>query len=224
MVRRASLAVVALWLASIPACRSRSASSPPPVVLDDARPPSTMDARSPIVGPLRPTEDMLRAGKRTGLGSPTERPEVATQAFVGALLAGAQPWSRVVDPRLGVFELRNIDGDRHPVPPTAGWQCGAAIERALARLTAASKARAGDEQLGYKFACINDPLDDAPPMASCAIYADADGAPGFSLVFVPDPALGLRLTGVLMGDERAIPGELRHAFDVQVARADTRCP
>ena len=41
---------------------------------------------------------------------------------------------------------------------------------------------------------------------------------------MPDPALGLRLTGVLMGDERAIPGELRHAFDVQVARADTRCP
>lgn len=130
----------------------------------------------------------------------------------------------MVDPRRGVYELRTIDGDRHPVAATAGWQCGAAIDRALARLMAASKARAGDERLGYKFACINDPLDDVPPMASCAIYADADAEVGFSLVFVPDRALGLRLTGVMMGAERAIPGELRHAFEVQIERADARCP
>lgn len=194
----------------------------------DAEAPPNLDASSTIAAAPRPAsvsrEDALRSGKRTGMGSPAERPEVATQAFVGALLAGAQPWSRVLDPRFGVFELRNIDGERHAVPASAGWRCGVEIDQALARLSAASARHAGDEQRGYQFACINDPLGDATPTASCAIYADAEGAAEFSLVFVPDRSLGLRLTGVLMGDERSLPAELSQRFDVEVARADARCP
>ena len=187
-----------------------------------------VDASSPNSAAPRPPsvsqEDELRSDRPTGMGSPTERPEVVTQTFVGALLAGAQPWSRVLDPRFGVFELRNIDGDRRAVPATAGWRCGAEVDQALARLAAASARHPGDEQRGYKFACINDTLGAARPTASCAIYADAEGAAEFSLVFVPDRSLGLRLTGVLMGDERSLPAELSQRFDVEVARADARCP
>lgn len=157
-------------------------------------------------------------------GPPTERPALATPALVGALLAGAQPWSRVLGPRDGVFELRNIDGDRHTVSATSGWRCGAERDRALAQLMTASAPHPGDDRLGYKFGCINDGLDDPRPTASCAIYADAASAPGFSLVFVPAPTLGLRLAGVMMGDEGAIPADLLRDFDAQVARADARCP
>lgn len=208
MSRYALLALVACSSRATPRDEVRA----PPAQLVDAGP--------------RPgiSEDTRRAGKRTGLGSPTERPEVATQAFVGAMLSGAQPWSRVVDPRRGVFELRNIDADRRPVAATADWQCGAAIDQALARLSAAAAARPGDEQLGYKFACINDPLDEVPPSAGCAIYSSAEGAVGFSLVFTPDPALGLRLTAIMMGDERSIPGDLQQRFDEQSERPDPHCP
>lgn len=230
-MRRAALVAPALLaLASLASCKSKpSAAPPPPVVADAATTVATTDAGSAdSADPDDPTgadEATLRTGKRTGLGAPDERPEVATEEFVGALLSGAQPWSRVVDPRFGVVELRTLDGDSKVVTATMGRQCGAALEPALARLGKAASAALASTTFGYQLACDNSGLvtPGGIAVATCSIDSDADGGYGFDLLLVPDATLGLRLIGVTLLDAAPPPSDIADSFDVELGRLDARC-
>lgn len=226
-MRRAAL--VALALAA--GCSSKPRKAPPPATADagvtapgvDAG-ATTVDADAPDEA-AGPDETTLRAGKRTGLGAPDERPEVATEEFVAALLSGAQPWSRVVDPRFGVVELRTLDGDSKVVAATMGRQCGAALAPALARLGKAATTALAATTFGYRLSCDNSGLTTPGgiPVAACAIDSDADGGFGFDLLLVPDATLGLRLIGITLLDATPPPSDIADSFDVELGRLDARC-
>lgn len=226
-MRRAALVALAL----VAACNSKPKAAPPPTATADAAVTAPVDAGTATVDADDPTEATgtdeaaLRAGKRTGLGAPDERPEVATEEFVGALLAGAQPWSRVVDPRFGVVELRTLDGDSKIVAATMGRQCGAALEPALARLGQAASAALASTSLGYQLTCDNSGLTTPGgiAVATCSIDADADGGNGFDLLLVPDATLGLRLIGITLLDATPPPSNIADSFDVELGRLDARC-
>ncbi|MBL8623132.1 MAG: hypothetical protein JNK64_17580 [Myxococcales bacterium] len=226
MLRALPLALAAV--AATAACKSKSAAPPappPPQALDAAATPPAVDADvpEPTSGADEPT---LRAGKRTGLASPTELPEVATEEFVTALLAGTQPWTRVIDRKFGVVELRTLDDAGKPVPAVMGRQCGATLDPALARLGKVASTALADAALGYQLVCDNSGLAPAAgiPVATCAIDADADGALGFDLLFVPDATLGLRLVGVTLLDATPPPTAIADSFDEELGRVDARCP
>lgn len=222
---RAALCAACLALA---ACKSKPSpppsSPPPPPAAPDAAVAAGPDAAA--VDPTALDEDTLRAGKRTGLGAPDERPEVATEDFVAALLGGTQPWPRVVDRKFGVVELRALDADRKPITPTMARLCGADLDAGLARLAKAAAATLADTGLGYRLTCDNSGLTpgDGIPAATCSIEADGDGGQAFDLVFVPDATLGLRLVGVTLLDAVPPPPETADAYDVELGRADARCP
>lgn len=227
MPRALSLALVATAAATA-ACKSKPAAPPPPQLppaLDAAAtpPPPDADVPEPLPGADEPT---LRAGKRTGMASPTELPEVATEELVTALLAGAQPWTRVIDRKFGVVELRTLDDASEPVPAVMGRLCGATLDPALARLGKFATAALADAALGYQLVCDNSGLAPATgiPVATCAIDADADGALGFDLLFVPDATLGLRLVGITLLDATPPPTATADAFDEELGRVDARCP
>lgn len=227
MPRALSIALAATAAAATAACKSKPAAPPPlsPPALDAAAtpPPPDADVPDPPAGADEPT---LRAGKRTGLASPTELPEVATEELVTALLAGAQPWTRVIDRKFGVVELRTLDDASQPVPAVMGRLCGAALDPALARLGKVATAALADTALGYQLVCDNSGLAPATgiPVATCAIDADADGALGFDLLFVPDATLGLRLVGITLLDATPPPTTTADAFDEELGRVDARCP
>lgn len=228
-MRRAALVALAL----VAGCNSKPKTAPPPTATADAAVTApvdagtgtgTVDADDPVE-PAGTDEASLRAGKRTGLGAPDERPEVATEEFVAALLSGAQPWSRVVDPRFGVVELRTLDGDSKIVAATMGRQCGAALDPALARLGKAASAALASTSLGYQLSCDNSGLTTPGgiAVATCAIDADADGGNGFDLLLVPDATLGLRLIGITLLDATPPPSNVADSFDVELGRLDARC-
>ena len=226
MPRALPLALAAV--AATAACKSKSAAppAPPPTpALDAAAAPPSVDADLPEP-PSGADEATLRAGKRTGLGGPTELPEVATEEFVTALLAGTQPWTRVIDRKFGVAELRTLDDAGKPVPATMGRLCGATLDPALARLGKVASAALADAALGYQLLCDNSGLAPATgiPVATCAIDADADGALGFDLLFVPDATLGLRLVGITLLDATPPPSTVADSFDEELGRVDARCP
>lgn len=211
------------------ACKSsapKGAPPPPPatdggsVVVDDA-------AAAPPEGPDEPAisdEPALRAGKRTGLGAADERPEVAVEDFVQALLAGTQPWSRVVDPATGVVELRTLDEAGQPAAAAMGRRCGADADAALARLAKLSTAALAQTAQGYRLSCDNGGLADTPSVALCSIDADdEDNGLGFDLVFLTDGARGLRLAGVTALSPTPPPTEIADAFDVELGSTG-RCP
>lgn len=225
MLRALPLALAAV--AATAACKSKPTAPPPPPppATDAATAPTAIDAdvAEPTSGADEPT---LRAGKRTGLASPTELPEVATEEFVTALLAGGQPWTRVTDRKFGVVELRTLDDAGKPVPATMGRLCGAALDPALARLGKVASGALADTALGYQLLCDNSGLVPAAgiPVATCAIDADADAALGFDLLFVPDVTLGLRLVGITLLDATPPPTTTADAFDEELGRVDARCP
>lgn len=228
-MRRAALVAPAL-LASLASCKSKpTAAPPPPAVADAATTTALVDAGSAdSADPDEPSggdEATLRTGKRTGLGAPDERPEVATEEFVGALLSGAQPWTRVVDPRFGVVELRTLDGDSKVVAASMGRQCGAAIEPALARLGKAASTALASTTFGYQLSCDNSGLvtPGGIAVATCSIDSDADGGYGFDLLLVPDATLGLRLIGITLLDATPPPSDIADSFDVELGRLDARC-
>jgi hypothetical protein len=171
-----------------------------------------------------PDEETLRRGKRTGLGAPDERAEVATEALIEAMVAGAVPWSRWIDPARGVVELR--------LPADAGGavarRCGAGLTAALDNLTATMKA-AATGALGYTLDCDNlglvvaDP-GGAPPAATCSLESEAGATVIADLVFVPDGGRGLRLIGVSTVPSDADSTAGLEAFEAEMARADARCP
>lgn len=206
--------------------KSKPAGGPTPPARD-AGAVAVADAGATDVDPdpgRDPDEATLRAGKRTGLGAPDERPEVATEELIEAIVAGTVPWSRVVDPVRGVVELR-LPADS-ATPSAVARRCGASLTAALDALTAAMKAAAAGG-LGYALDCDNlgltvpDPSG-AAPAATCSLESPAAGTIIVDLVFVPDAALGLRLVGVANVPEDAdAPSPL---FEAEMARADARCP
>ena len=171
-----------------------------------------------------PDEPTLRAGKRTGLGGPGEKPEVATEDLIEALVAGTVPWTRWIDPAQGVVALKLPADADGPV----ARRCGAGLTAALDALTAAMKAAAASG-LGYELDCDNlglfavDPSG-AAPAATCSLESPAAGTTIVDLVFVPDPARGLRLVGLstLPSDGDSTAGLER--FEAEMARPDARCP
>lgn len=229
MVRTVAPAL-ALALAAL-ACKSSKPAAPPPLVVADAAVavgPDGAPAGDPAPDEPAPTdavdEATVRAGKRTGLGAADERPEVAVEEFAQALLTGAQPWARVVDPAVGVVELRTLDGDGQVVAATMGRRCGAEADAALARLAKAATAALARTVQGYRLTCDNSGLAEAAPVALCSIDADDEqNGQGFDLVLVPDAVRGLRLVGITLLDATPPPAELADAYDAELGAA-TRCP
>lgn len=219
--------VCALGLALVAGCKGKKSSGGP-------TPPAARDAgagsgSAPVIdaAPLppgeEPDEDTLRRGKRTGLGAPDEKPEVATEALVEAMVAGTVPWTRWIEPTRGVVELRLPADASGPV----ARRCGAGLTAALDALSTSMRGAAASG-LGYTLDCDNlglvapDP-DGAPPAAICSLESDAGGSLIVDLVFVPDPARGLRLVGVstVPADGDSTTG--LEAFEAAMA-ADARCP
>ena len=192
-------------------CQKKPSAAPPP-------PPGAIDA---AVGgadaeAAAPSEDELRAGKRTGLGGPDEQPEVATEDFARALVTGQAPWSRVVSPSSGVVELR-ADG-------AVGRRCGAEVDAALSKLGAVMMTKIDHPEAGYELACDNRDLNGAEPRSATCSLDGPDGL-GYDLVFVPDPTLGLRLVGVTIIDGTGtVTDPQLDAFDVEIARTGKLCP
>lgn len=170
-----------------------------------------------------PDEATLRQGKRTGLGAPDERAEVATEPLVEALVAGTVPWTRWIDPARGVVELR--------LPADAGGavarRCGAGLSAALDALVASMRAATAGA-LGYTLECDNlglfaaDP-DGALAAAVCSLESPAAGTVIIDLVFVPDDARGLRLVGISTVPADADATEALAAFEPAMA-SSARCP
>lgn len=220
-----------LALAALACKSSKPAAPPPPLVLADAAVAVGADAAiAGDPGPDDPApidavdEATVRAGKRTGLGAADERPEVAVEEFAQALLTGAQPWARVVDPAVGVVELRTLDGDGQVVTATMGRRCGAEADAALARLAKVASAALARTAQGYRLTCDNSGLVDAAPVALCSIDADDEqNGQGFDLVLVPDAVRGLRLAGITLLDATPPPAEVADAYDAELGAA-TRCP
>ncbi|HVV86358.1 MAG TPA: hypothetical protein VHE35_25050 [Kofleriaceae bacterium] len=179
-----------------------------------------------------PDEMTLRQGKRTGLGAPAELPEVATEDLIEALVKGTVPWSRFVDPARGVVELK-LPGPGGAGTGPAGAvtrRCGTALAASFDALTRAMT-EAGTSGLGYALDCDNAGLfvpdpDGAAPSATCSMESEAAGTIIVDLVFVPDPALGLRLTGVstMPADEDVNAETALPAFEQEMADAAGKCP
>lgn len=200
---------------------------------NSSRPPATAPPTAPIDAglvsgdppPLPITdEEAARAGKRTGLGADDERPAVAVEDFARALLAGTEPWARVVDPARGVVELRTTDDASAGVVATMGRRCGGEAEAALARLGERATAALADPSLTYHIYCNNVGLGGTPPVARCSVkLVDERLGNDFELVFTPDPSLGLRLVGIIdLGPTPPEP-DVADGFDLELAASD-RCP
>ncbi|MBE7448346.1 MAG: hypothetical protein HS111_05515 [Kofleriaceae bacterium] len=176
-----------------------------------------------------PDEATVRAGKRTGLGAPDERPEVATEPLVRALVRGEVPWSKVVDPGRGVIELRSLPGsDDGPAVAEVGHRCGAALDRALAGFAAGVTAALDAPGLLQDVACDNVGLAvtiaGVASHAVCSVSSPAGDGVEHDLVLVPEPGRGLVLVGVSVADALTTAEELRDRFDEELGRYGRRCP
>lgn len=192
------------------ACKQSSA---PP---RDPPPGATADAGGPA---QEPDEADVRAGKRTGLGSPAEKPEVATEDLARALVRGTLLWSKVVDPEIGVVELAG---------GKVTHRCGAALDEALAALARGAVASLGDPAMLYDIACDNVGLAVAIPgvtsHAVCSIASPSGEGLEHDLVFVPDAVRGLRLIGISTTDALTTDDAVRDAFDEALGRHGAKCP
>jgi hypothetical protein len=186
-------------------------SSPAPQV-------SATDARASDGNSAEPEEADVRAGKRTGLGAPDEKPEVATEDLARGLLRGTVSWPRVIDPRLGVLELTTRVEQR----------CGDALEAAIVAFREGATAALDDPALVYDVQCDNVGLSVTIPgvtsHAVCSIASPSGSGMEFDMVFVPDTALGLRLIGLSAADAVAADDALRDQFDEALGRLGARCP
>lgn len=182
----------------------------------------------PVAGD-EPDEAAVRAGKRTGLGAPDERPEVATEPLVRALVRGEAPWAKVVDAGRGVIELRARPAtETAPADEQVAHRCGAALDQALADLAAGVTGALDAPGLLYDVACDNVGLAVAVPgvtsHAVCSVASPSGGGLEYDLVLVPEPGRGLVLIGVSVADAVATPDELRDRFDAELGRYGRRCP
>ncbi|MBZ0234998.1 MAG: hypothetical protein K8M05_21905 [Deltaproteobacteria bacterium] len=206
-----------LLLLSLFACKKSAA--PATSRGGDAGPTALDDGGDATNDNDEPDEADVRAGKRTGLGAPDEKPEVATEDFARGLVRATVPWAKVLDRGAGVVEL--ADG-------AVTHRCGAALDAALAAFAQRATASLDDPGLLYDVACDNVGLAvTIPGVAShavCSIASPAGEGLEHDLVFVPDAAKGLRLVGVSTTDALATDDAVRDAFDEALGRYGQRCP
>lgn len=153
-------------------------------------------------------------------GATVAAPPGATVEMVRELVGGKVPWARYVDPAAGVVELRGTEVAR---------RCGAALDQALAALAKEADTALAMSTLN-EIECDNEGLTvTVPGVASHAVCTIASREPDgddldWDLVFVPDPARGLRLIGVSTltvdsADEAALD-----RFDEELGRFGATCP
>jgi hypothetical protein len=226
MTRAALLALaLAPALASLAGCTKKSPPSPD-------KQPSTYDA-GPVAAdagdPDFVDENELRAGKRTGLESPDATPEVATEALVRALIRSHAPWTKIVDAGVGLVELTSIPAeDDRPAVAHVEHRCGAQLEQTLLAFAMGATASLDAPGLVYDIVCDNIGLAVTVPgvtsHAVCSISSPSGDGLEYDLVFVPDPARGLRLIGVSTADAVSTDDALRDRFDEALGRFGKRCP
>lgn len=186
--------------------------------LDGPGPPALPAAPSPAAPVPAGSEDALRRGKRTGV-APGEVPEVLTETLIDAIASGGEAVAaRFVDATAPVVEVSHQPGaGKRPAPPRRTVHCGAAAVALLVAeaTTAVQLQRQGAEYGEAALACSNRYLAEpdpsfgawaqapAPrpgrPLRHATCSAENLGGNGSTrvLLFVPDPARGLRLAGVL---------------------------
>lgn len=197
-------------LLAIAGCKKTKAPAdapPPPLVVNDA---------GEETGEV--DEHAVRAGKRTGLGSPDEKPEVATEPLMRGLLDGTVAWARFVDAGTGVVELRGNQVNR---------RCGAALDQAFADFAGEAKAVLADPGAIYDILCDNAGLTVTIPgvtsHAVCTVSSPNEDGLELDAVFVPDAARGLTLVGLSSADGGA-GDAIRDQFDEEMGRYGARCP
>jgi hypothetical protein len=176
-----------------------------------------------------PDENDVRAGKRTGLATPDEKPEVATEALARALVRGKVPWSKVVDSSVGLVEMRSLPAsDTAAAETTVEHRCGAALDTALANFNASAVSVLDAPGLIYDVQCDNVGLAvtiaGVTSHAVCSIASPSEEGTELDMVFVPDPNLGLRLIGISTADATTTEDELRDRFDEELGRFGRHCP
>lgn len=188
-------------------------------------------AASPDAKPTdgEPDEADVRAGKRTGLGTPDEKPEVATEALARAMVRGDVVWWKVVDRSVGLVEMRSIPGsDTGPGEAMVEHRCGAALELAIADFRTSATSVLDAPGLVYDIACDNVGLAvtiaGVTSHAVCSIASPSDEGLELDMVFVPDAKLGLRLIGLSTADATTTEDQLRDRFDEELGRFGAHCP
>ena len=161
----------------------------------------------------------VRAGKRTGLGAPDEKPEVATEPLARALVRGEVPWPKVVDASVGVVVL---------VAGQVAHRCGEELDQSLTDFAAGATGALDADGLVYDIVCDNVGLAvtiaGVTSHAVCTVSSPSGDGLEYDLVFVPDPKLGLRLIGVSTADALTTADALRDQFDEELGRFGARCP
>lgn len=173
-----------------------------------------------------PDEETLRQGKRTGLGSPDEKPEVATEGLIRAMLGKTVAWDRFIDPARGVIELTAIGSTTGQ--DKLARRCGPEIASLTGFVASTLSGRLDDGALAYELSCDNSGLvvpdaEAVEPYAVCSVESPADDQLVYHLVFVTDPTRGLRLAGVSTIDAGADPSRLDD-FDRLLGDNSGRCP
>lgn len=168
-----------------------------------------------------------RNGKRTGLGGPDEKPEVIVEDLIRAIAAGKVPAKRFIDPKLGVIERISLPGGADkPVPDVKRHTCGDARATSYIKAMVEAEVRGKATDL-YALHCNNqyatvedpafgtDPTADKPGPPVPLEHVTCMTGPGpdeyaelFSVVFVPDPKLGLRLAAMVSTEQGANAGKV----------------
>lgn len=210
------------------------ASPPPTATVDAAAPP--IDAAPPPIDAGDP-EAALRQGKRTGLGSPAEMPEVVVEALIAGIAEGKIPAARFVDPNEGYLEHTIMPGAMDKaVPDVIKRHCGAkAATQFQADATLLLREQAAGKKdpayVDHELICSNEFMAVADPMFGAAGDATgpqvagtpwkyalcrSDGAAeydaNYELLFAPDPVRGVRVVGMLTWEGGMNPDMVWPAF------------
>lgn len=145
------------------------------------------------------------------------------------MLTKQVPWTRFVDPAVGVVVMRSLPAtDTRPAVAEVTRQCGPALANAFAEYgEAAGQALAAPGML-YDVACDNVGFAVAIPgvvsSAVCSVSSPSEGGLDLDVVFVRDPARGLRITGVGTSDASVTEDALLDQFDDEMGRYGAHCP
>ncbi|MBP6845991.1 MAG: hypothetical protein KA201_19690 [Kofleriaceae bacterium] len=213
---------VAATVAALGGCKKKDEAPPPPPPPADAA-PIAVDA-PPIAVDAGDPEAAARQGKRTGLGTPDEVPEVVVEALVAAIAEGKLPAARFVDPAEGYLEHIIMPGAMEkPDPDVIKRHCGA---KAAARFADDARTLLREQAEGTKdpayvdheLICSNEFLAAADPTfgarpdpaggdtpvggtpwryALCRSGGAGEYDANYELLFAPDATRGVRVVGML---------------------------
>ena len=230
------LMFVAAALAALGGCKKKDDAATPPPPRDAAL--IALDA-APVVVDAGDPEAARRQGKRTGLGSPGEVPEVVVEALIAAIAEGEVPATRFVDPAEGYLEHTIMPGAMDEADPDViKRHCGA---RAAARFTddaktllrEAAEGRKDPAYLDHELICSNeflatpdpafggrpDPADGDATIggtpwryARCRSGGAAEYDANYDLLFAPDATRGVRVVGKLTWEGGMNPAALWPGF------------